>query len=157
MKIVKRILLIVLVAFVIAQFFGPDKNEGDMASIDAFIADTNPPANVHEALKVACFDCHSAVTRYPWYNNITPVNYWMANHVDHGKGHFDVSKWDSYSTKKKDHKLEELIEMVEEGEMPLNSYTWTHADARLSDSQIADMIAWAKGVRLKYSLEDKPE
>jgi len=157
MKIVKRILVFLLIVFVIMQFFGPEKNQGDMASIDAFIADTNPPQAVHETLKAACFDCHSDVTRYPWYNSITPVNYWMANHVDHGKGHFDVSKWDSYSDKKKDHKLDELIEMVEEGSMPLNSYTWTHGDARLSETQITEMINWAIGARLKYQLAPQPE
>ncbi|WP_353778721.1 heme-binding domain-containing protein [Winogradskyella sp. 3972H.M.0a.05] len=157
MKIVKRILVFLLIVLIIMQFFGPDKNEGDIASIDAFIADTNPPQSVHETLKNACFDCHSDFTRYPWYNNITPVNYWIDGHIDHGKGHFDVSKWDSYSTKKKDHKLEELIEMVEDKTMPLNSYTWTHGDARLTDAQIKDMVEWAKGVRIKYSLEPKPE
>ena len=88
MRIIKKILLFLLVVFIIAQFFGPEKNEGDMASIDAFIADTNPPDDVHEILKTTCYDCHSDVTRYPWYNNITPVNYWLADHIKHGKGHF---------------------------------------------------------------------
>lgn len=157
MKLVKRILLVLLIAFIIAQFFGPEKNQGDMASIDAFIADTNPPTEVHEVLKNACFDCHSDVTRYPWYNNITPVNYWMAGHVDHGKEHFNVSKWDSYSNKKKDHKLEELAEWVEKRWMPLNSYTWAHGDAKLTDEQITAMVSWAEGARLKYQLAPKPE
>ncbi|MDG5492093.1 heme-binding domain-containing protein [Psychroserpens sp. SPM9] len=157
MKILKKILFLLLIVFIIAQFFGPDRNEGDMASIDAFIADTNPPNEVHSILKNACFDCHSDVTRYPWYNKITPVNYWLADHIEHGKGHFDVSAWESYSVKKKDHKLDELIEMVEAKEMPLPSYTWTHGDAKLSDEQINSIVAWAKSVRSKYSAELKSE
>lgn len=157
MKIIKKLLFILLAAFIIAQFFGPDKNEGDLASIDAFLSDTNPPEDVKAILKESCFDCHSNVTRYPWYNNITPVNYWLADHVNHGKGHFNVSIWDEYSTKKKDHKLEELIEMVEDKEMPLNSYTWTHGEAKLSDAQIQLVINWAQAVRVKYGLEPKPE
>lgn len=157
MKIIKKLLLILLGAFIIAQFFEPDKNEGDMASIEAFLTDTNPPEDVKAILKESCYDCHSDVTRYPWYNNITPVNYWLADHVRHGKGHFNVSIWNDYSTKKKDHKLDELVEMVEKKEMPLNSYTWTHSEANLSDSQIQSIVNWAQAVRIKYGLEPKPE
>ena len=157
MKILKKIGLLLLIAFVIAQFFGPDRNEGDLASIEAFITETNPPENVKIILKETCFDCHSDVTRYPWYSNITPVNYWMEDHVRHGKGHFNVSKWEGNSIKRKDHKFEELIEMVEAKEMPLNSYTWMHSDAKLSDDEIKAVVDWAKLVRLKYSIAPKPE
>lgn len=157
MKILKKIGLLLLIAFVIAQFFSPDRNEGDLASIEAFITETNPPENVKIILKETCFDCHSDVTRYPWYSNITPVNYWMEDHVRHGKGHFNVSKWEGNSIKRKDHKFEELIEMVEAKEMPLNSYTWMHSDAKLSDDEIKAVVDWAKLVRLKYSIAPKPE
>lgn len=157
MKIIKKILVLLLIVFVIAQFFGPDKNEGDLALVDAFLTETNPPENIKALLKESCFDCHTSATRYPWYSNITPVNYWMADHVKHGKKHFDMSNWEGNSVKKKDHKFEELIEMVEEKEMPLPSYTWTHTEAKLSDSQIQDIVEWAKQVRFKYSLEPKPE
>ncbi len=157
MKIIKKVFLVLLIAFVIAQVFGPDKNEGDLASVDAFMFETNPPEDVKIVLEGTCFDCHSDVTKYPWYNNITPVNYWLANHVKDGKKHFNLSNWDGNSVKRKDHKFEELIEMVEAKDMPLNSYTWTHAEAKLTDEQRKDVIDWAKLVRLKYSLEPKPE
>ena len=157
MKIVKKVLLVLLIAFVIAQFFGPEKNEGDLASVEAFMAETKPPENVRIILKETCFDCHSDVTRYPWYNNITPVNFWLAEHVKDGKKHFNLSNWEGNSIKRKDHKFEELVEMVESKEMPLNSYTWTHGEAKLTDNQIKAVIDWAKLVRLKYALQSKPE
>lgn len=157
MKIIKKILLLLLVLFVVAQFFRPDKNEGNLASINAFLEETNPPENVKAILKESCYDCHSDFTRYPWYNNITPVNYWLNGHIEHGKKHFNVSKWDGNSTKRKDHKFEELIEMVEDKTMPLNSYTWTHTEAKLTEAQIKAVVDWAKKVRLMYSLEPKPE
>ncbi|WP_417874800.1 heme-binding domain-containing protein [Xanthomarina gelatinilytica] len=157
MKIIKKILILLLVVFVVAQFFGPEKNVGELASIEPFLSETNPPENIKAILKESCYDCHSNVTRYPWYNNITPVNYWLADHVTDGKKHFNMSNWEDLSTKKKDHKFEELIEMVEEKEMPLSSFTWTHTEAKLTDAQIQDMVSWAKQVRFKYSLEPKPE
>ena len=157
MKILKKILLVLFVALVVAQFIGPQKNEGTLDSVDAFLAETNPPEDVKLILKESCYDCHSDVTRYPWYNNITPVNYWLAEHVKDGKKHFNFSDWVGNSVKRKDHKFEELIEMVEEKEMPLNSYTWTHSEAKLNDAQIKSVVDWAKLVRVKYSLEPKPE
>ncbi len=157
MKIIKKILLLLLIVFIIAQFFGPDKNEESTDTIVAFFEDTNPPDEIKLILKENCFDCHSSFTRYPWYNNITPVNYWMADHIKHAKGHLDFSKWNDYSVKKKDHKLDELVEMVEKKEMPLPSYTWMHSDANLTDKQITNVIAWAKQVRSKYGLELKSE
>ena len=151
MKFLKKILLLLILAFVIAQFFGPEKNQGNLATIEPFLVETNPPEDVKLIIKQACFDCHSDYTRYPWYNNITPVNYWMAGHVDHGKEELNFSKWSDYSLKRKDHKLDEIIELVEKKEMPLNSYTWTHSDAKLSDEQINRIISWAKEAREKYS------
>lgn len=157
MKIVKKILLALLVLLVIAQFFGPEKNEGDLASLQPFLDETKPSESVQAILKESCYDCHSDVTKYPWYNNITPVNYWLAEHVNDGKKHLNFSNWVGNSTKRKDHKMEECIEMVEEKEMPLESYTLVHQQAKLSDAQIKEVIDWAKQVRMKYSLEPKPE
>ncbi|TBV25624.1 cytochrome C [Meridianimaribacter sp. CL38] len=153
MKILKKLLLVLLLIFVVAQFFGPEKNEGDLVSLNAFYEETNPSDNVKLILKEACLDCHSNVTRYPWYSKITPVNYWMAEHVNNGKRHFNVSNWDTLSVKRKDHKFEELIEMVEDKEMPLESYTWGHPEAKLTDTQIKDLIDWAKQVRQSYTVE----
>ena len=153
LKILKKILLTLLGLFIIAQFFGPEKNDGDIATIETFMNETKPPENVKVVLKEACIDCHSDHTRYPWYNNITPVNYWLADHVKHGKGHFNVSEWAEYSVKKKDHKLDELIEMVERKDMPLPSYTWTHSEAKLTDAQIKELLEWAQSVRDSYNLD----
>mgnify|MGYP000120828834 CR=1 FL=1 len=150
MKILKKVGIVLLILFAIAQFFGPEKNDGDISSINAFIAETNPPENVHKILKESCFDCHSSKTRYPWYNNITPVNYWLAEHVKDGKKHLDFSKWSSYSLKRKEHKMDELYEMVEKKEMPLDSYTWTHSEANLTQDQIDAIVTWGKKVQADY-------
>ena len=153
MNILKKILLALLVVFVIAQFFGPDRNEGSLESLEPFMMETQPNAQVTSVLKETCFDCHSNHTRYPWYDKITPVNYWLNDHVEDGKKHLNFSEWDTYSVKKKDHKMEELVEEVEEKEMPLESYTYTHDDAKLSDEQIPAVLAWATGVRRSYGVQ----
>lgn len=150
MKVLKKIGVVLLIALVVAQFFGPEKNDGNLDTVNAFIAETNPPAEVTQILKTTCFDCHSAKTNYPWYNNITPVNYWLDEHVRDGKKHLDFSKWSEYSLKRKEHKMDELYEEVEKKEMPLNSYTWTHAEANLTQAQINAVVAWGKKVQADY-------
>ncbi|PTM08265.1 MAG: cytochrome C [Bacteroidetes bacterium] len=153
MKILKKILVLLLIALVIAQFFGPEKNAGDITSVEPFLTETNPPEDVKSILKSSCFDCHSDSTRYPWYNNITPVNYWLDSHVKDGKKHFNISEsvWSKSELKRKDHKFEELIEMIEKKEMPLPSYTWTHSEAKLTDNQRASIVAWGNKVRAMYA------
>jgi hypothetical protein len=157
MKIVKKILISVSIVLVLAQFFGPKKNDGDMATVAAFLEETNPPEDVKKILETTCFDCHSSKTTYPWYNAITPVNYYLEEHIKDGQKHLNFSKWNAYSLKKKAHKMDELYEEVEEGEMPLNSYTWLHADANLTTKQIAAVVSWGKRVQADYKQQMRIE
>lgn len=157
MKILKKVALALLVIFVLMQFYRPEKNSAQGDHTATFIAETNPSTEVKTILVQTCYDCHSDNTEYPWYNNIAPVSYWLADHVKHGKGHLNFSAWEEYDTKKKDHKLEEVIEMVEKGEMPLKEYTWTHEEARLTEQQREDIIEWAKRTRAIYQLDLRPE
>ncbi|MFN3136976.1 MAG: heme-binding domain-containing protein [Allomuricauda sp.] len=150
MKIAKKIALALLVVLVGMQFYRPEKNVAAGDYVAAFETETNPSPEVKAILNTACYDCHSDNTEYPWYNNIAPVSYWLADHIEDGKKHLNFSDWQNYDTKKKDHKLEELIEEVKEGEMPLKEYTWTHGDAKLTQEQISALVAWADGVRANY-------
>ena len=152
MTLKKKILVALILLFIIAQFFSPKKNQSGLYAINKFFVETKAPMEVQKILTQACFDCHSDQTTYPWYNSITPVNYWLNSHVNGGKSHLDVSKWSTYSVKRKAHKLEELIEEVGEGEMPLASYKWTHASADLTNDQIEALIHWAQREIFNYGL-----
>ena len=95
------------------------------------------------------------MTRYPWYNSITAVNYWMAEHIEDAQEELNFSKWKDYSVKKKDHKLDEVIEMVEKKEMPLPSYAWMHSESNLNHDQMKSILDWAKKTRSKYGIIPK--
>ena len=147
-KIIKIVLIIALVALVVIQFIRPEKNQAGYEAMAAFEAELKPSTEVVGILKENCYDCHSNHTNYPWYAEVAPISFWLDDHVRHGKGDFNVSEWESYSDKKKDHKLEELIEEVEEGHMPLDSYTWLHGD--LSDDERKLLIQWATLARMEF-------
>jgi len=150
-KLFKIILILALGAFVVIQFIRPDKNEAGYEGVMYFENETKPSPSVAGILKENCYDCHSNHTRYPWYAEIAPVNYWLADHVKDGKKHFNVSAWKEYSAKKKDHKLEEFLEMIEEGEMPLDSYTWLHGNLSENDTKL--LLQWATVTRLQYKVQ----
>ena len=146
----KKLGYILLILLIISQFFSPEKNEGDLISVVPFLNETNPPENVKLILETTCFDCHSNKTNYPWYNDITPVNYWLDSHIKDGKKHLNFSKWSSYSLKRKEHKMDELYEEVEQGEMPLSSYTWTHSESNLTQYQPDAVVTWGKKTQGYY-------
>lgn len=131
----KKITLIVLVAIVLMQFVQIDKTNPVAAPQNDFIAATAPTTEVENVLKSACYDCHSNNSVYPWYTYVSPVSWWIKQHINEAREELNFSEWTSYSAKKADHKLEECIEMVKEEEMPLPSYTWMHPEAKISQEQ----------------------
>lgn len=157
MKVLKKILLALLVILIAMQFYRPEKNSAETDLKTAFLTETNPSKEVQKILATSCYDCHSNTTAYPWYNNISPVSYWLADHVKDGKKHLNFSEWENYTLKKKDHKLEEVIETVESGEMPLNEYIWTHGEANLTDAQKQALITWVEDTRALYQLKLRQE
>jgi hypothetical protein len=147
-KFLKYFAIAALIALVIIQFIRPDRNDGGYETVINFEKETKPSVEVAAILKEHCYDCHSHQTRYPWYAEIAPVSYWLADHIEEGNKELNVSEWDSYSVKKKDHKLEEVGEMIEKREMPLDSYTWLHGN--LSEAERKLLIQWAALARLQY-------
>jgi len=143
----KPFLLILVVVVLGIQFIRPEKNQSlDAPGPDDLTVMYPPSAEVQAVLEQACFDCHSNNTRYPWYAEIQPVGWWLADHVEEARSHFNFSAFGSYSAKKQRHKLEEMMDEVRDKAMPLQSYKLVHGDARLSDAQIKALTGWAEAV-----------
>lgn len=147
---VKKILVGLLIVFIVIQFIQPEKNKSDVPGENDIRVHYSVPSNVLGVLKRACFDCHSNNTSYPWYSYIQPLGWWLDHHIEEGKEHLDFSEFNSYSPKKAAHKLEEVVEMVEDGEMPLESYTLIHKDAVLNKREKELIINWANELRATF-------
>ena len=145
----KRFLQIFLLAFIVIQFIRPAKNNSTNINTNDITATYAVPKEVQNILVTSCYDCHSNYTNYPWYANIQPVAWWLNDHVEEGKRKLNFDEFTKYPYYRQYHKLEEVIEEVEESEMPLYSYTIIHGNAKLSDAQKTELIDWAKGIRLK--------
>jgi hypothetical protein len=143
---IKKVLLALVILLVVIQAFRPKKNINAQPQPYAMHNSHIVPEDVKSILGKACMDCHSNNTRYPWYNNIQPLAWWLADHVKEGKGHLNFDEYTNKSLRFQYHKMEEVVEMVEKGEMPLKSYTWTHGDARLNVDEKQKLISWANSV-----------
>lgn len=146
-SILFKIILFVLAIFIVIQFFGVNKSVPEIEPSVDFLNIHQPPVNVESIFRSACYDCHSYETTYPWYSNIQPVAWWLQRHIDEGREEMNLSRWDEYSAEDADHYLEEIIEVVDEEEMPLPSYTWAHSEARLSDEQREALTNWISDLR----------
>lgn len=150
MKTVKIILLILLVAFVGIQFIPTERNQTDIVPVTDFMLVNNVPNNIKNKLQVSCYDCHSNNTKYHWYNKIQPVAWFLEEHIKDGKKELNFSEWESLSNRRKASKLRSIIKQLESGEMPLDSYTLIHKDAKLSSEETNEIINFI--VQLKNSL-----
>jgi len=142
---IKKILLGLLAALVIIQFIRPEKNDSNDQQ-NHVSTKYEVPAEVATILKGACDDCHSNKTEYPWYANVQPAAWWLSGHIEDGKRHLNFSNFTTRPIAVQNHKFEEVIELVENKEMPLPSYTWLglHPEAKLTDAQRQTLVNWAK-------------
>jgi hypothetical protein len=142
----KKIILSLFVILLAMQLIRIDKTNPPVVSSKDFINVTHPSKEVEALLTTACYDCHSNTTQYPWYTNVAPVSWWLKNHINEGREHLNFSEWNDYDAEQKAHKVEEMIEEIKEGEMPLSSYTITHSDANLSLNQREQLIKFLSSI-----------
>jgi hypothetical protein len=111
------------------------------------------PDTVMTILKTSCYDCHSNYTVYPWYVNINPVGLWLKSHIDDGKRGINFSDLSGFSKKKLDHRMKDIVELVDSGEMPLSSYTLIHRYAKLDSNQINIIKDWTITARKEINYQ----
>ncbi|WP_312902556.1 heme-binding domain-containing protein [Chryseobacterium taichungense] len=140
----KKVLIVILVAFIIIQFFPIDKTNPEPTPGMDFLKIKNTKPEIAKIIKTSCYDCHSSETKYPWYSNVAPFSWMLKNHIDEGRKELNFSTFAIYPAKDQAHKLQECIEMIEKKEMPLESYFIGHQDAKLSDEQRKILIDYFK-------------
>lgn len=142
----KKILIGLLIVLVVIQFIRPAKNQSTAVNAKDITHSFTVPDSVHQILVKACMDCHSDNTRYPWYNNIQPVAWWLNDHVNEGKHELNFDHFGEYTPKRQAKKLAKIAKSVTEGWMPLDSYLWIHKEARLTDGEKKLLADWANNL-----------
>ncbi len=144
---VKKILIGLLVIFILIQFIRPEKNISTAATPDDIFSHYPASDSIKAMIKASCYDCHSNNTKYPWYAEVQPVAWWLDHHIEEGKGELNFSEFAAFNARFKSHKLDEVMELVENEEMPLKSYLLSHKEAKLTNAQRKEIVKWADEVR----------
>jgi hypothetical protein len=152
-KFLKISVIVLAIVFIAIQFYRPSFSNPPIVSGRPIEESVNVPAEVQMVLSRSCNDCHSNKTLYPWYTQIAPVSWLLADHIEEGRRELNFSEWGTYSAKKKGRKLEEICEMVDGGSMPIASYLWMHGDAALNPDQRRMICDWTKEEKAKLPLE----
>lgn len=150
-KTLKVIAIVLFVAFIIIQFYRPDRTAPPIVEAETLEASAEIPKNVEQILTRSCNDCHTYKTNYPWYSQIAPASLFLASHVADGRRDLNFSIWSTYETRRKRRKLDEICEQVTERLMPLPSYLWIHWDAKLSDEDVKTLCDWVEKEKTRLS------
>jgi hypothetical protein len=138
----RKVALTVVVLLVLAQLVPVSRtNPPVTGAIDA-------PPDVQALLRRACADCHTHETVWPWYASVAPVSWLVAHDVEEGREHLNLSAWADLEPRKQRKAYEEIVEMIEEEEMPLWYYVPLHPEARLTAAERTRLIEWANDMAL---------
>lgn len=121
-KILRNILIGLIVVLVLIQLIPVDRAN---PAISQEVQWDSPETRA--IAQRACFDCHSNETVWPWYSYVAPVSLIIGRHVEEGRDHLNFSAWDQPN-----YGIEEILETVKEGEMPLWDYLLMHPEAKLT-------------------------
>lgn len=139
----KKAVLVLLLIFVLIQFYPrPEKNITSAQNSNSFEQLYPMPDSIMQILKVACYDCHSNNTNYPWYSNVQPFAWFLNKHIVSGKAELNFDEFGSYSRRRQLSKLKSIASQVKDGNMPLTSYTLLHCESKLSEVEKVLILNW---------------
>ena len=155
LKVAGVIVGIIVLGFVAIQFIPVNRTS------PAVVQEPNWDSPQTRALaERACFDCHSNETKWPWYSKIAPVSWIVADHVSEGRAALNLSEWGvagqphevrgevgeenegaERGEGREGVEVDEVVNTINEGEMPLWDYLLMHPEARLSTAETKALIS----------------
>ena len=132
-KIILILVVVGVVVFGLIQLVPFGRNHTNPAVVQEIQWDSPETRAIAER---ACFDCHSNQTVWPWYSNIAPSSWLLAKDVAEGREEMNFSDWGRLPQS-----ADEIARELERGSMPPSRYLALHPEARLSDAEIAQLVA----------------
>ncbi|KQS36232.1 heme-binding domain-containing protein [Pedobacter sp. Leaf194] len=132
-RINRKVLVITLIVIFVAislQFAGPEIiNPPVTSAIDV-------PDSVSAILKKGCYDCHSNESKPAWFDKLAPVSWIVSSDIKEARSRFNFSQWTDLAPADQQVKFWEMINMAQNGKMPLPSYLTFHPEAKLTSKEI---------------------
>ena len=145
MRIIKRLALVLLLLVLVIQVVRPERTNPVIDGSRTIEARTRMSPEVSAIIERSCQNCHTYKTVWPWYSQVAPMSWLVANDVKEAREHLSLSDWANYDKKKALSKLDQICEEVSEGKMPPTSYTMLHPEAKLTEEDKRILCDWVKG------------
>jgi hypothetical protein len=142
-----KVLGIIILLVIAIQLARPSRSNPAAAPEKSLAAQTHPPAEVERILARSCNDCHSNLTRWPWYSGIAPFSWIVSDDVRDGRRHLNFSHWEDYDPGKRAKLLAKICEETRDGGMPLWAYTVVHRGTALSGPERDQVCRWTAAER----------
>ncbi|MDQ2855891.1 MAG: heme-binding domain-containing protein [Acidobacteriota bacterium] len=149
LKVLKWLVLVVVIVFVVIQFKRPARTNPPVNEAQTIYAQTQMTPQVSAILERSCRDCHSNKTVWPWYTNVSPISWFIVDHVNEGRRNLNISEWTQYDKNRQGRKLQQICDQVTDGSMPLSTYTPLHRGSKPSPEDVKTLCAWTEAERAR--------
>ncbi len=147
------VVIILACGFVVIQFFRPAKTNPPLDPSQSIDSQLHLSPQVAAIFDRSCNDCHSHKTRWPWYSNVAPVSWFVIGHVNDGRTAMNLSEWGHLDPDRQARKLQQMCEQVQDGVMPLSSYTPLHPGSTLSSDDVKVLCDWINAERTRITAQ----
>lgn len=126
-RLVRLVVVVLAIAFVAIQFvpYGRDHTNPPVALNAPW-----PSAEAERIARISCYDCHSNETRWPLYSYVAPMSWLVYEDVKAGREVLNFSEFD-----RRQDEVDDIGDVIEDGEMPPANYTAIHRGAKLTDDE----------------------
>ena len=143
-RVFRKAALAAIAGALVIQLARPARTNPPTDPARTMMAIVHPTREAEAVFVRGCRDCHSNDTRWPWYSNVAPISWFVIDHVNSGRRHFNYSDWTQHERDRVPRLLKDICELSRKEEMPMTSYLWLHPDARLSDRDVAALCDWTE-------------
>ena len=150
---VRWVVIVLACGFVGIQFVRPARTNPASDPAQSLEAQLHVTPQAAAILDRSCNDCHSNKTRWPWYSNVAPVSWFVIGHVNDARTAMNLSEWGTHDKDWQARKLRNMCEEVQDGAMPLSSYTPLHPGSKLSAEDKKILCDWANAERSRISAQ----
>jgi len=139
----KQAAVVFIVVLAAAQFVRPERANPATDARRTIQAHVGTASGLVAVLDRACSDCHSNATVWPWYTQVAPVSWLMAQAVTEGRKAVNFSEWAVYSPDQQRTLLAVSCDDATSGKMP-GPYTLVRPDTRLSAQDVETICVAAR-------------
>jgi hypothetical protein len=139
----KQAAIVIVAVFAAAQLVRPERTNPTTDVSRTIQARMPTGSGLVTVLDRSCRDCHSNGTVWPWYTQVAPLSWLMAQAVREGRNVVNFSEWAAYQPAQQRLLLALSCEDATNGKMP-GAYTLLRPETRLSPQDVETICAAAR-------------